>query len=95
MDLARVIGTVVATRRDALLESYRLAVVQPLDQHERPTGNPVVAIDALNRRTGDLVYIVRSGDAMSAHHGDGYMPTDCGIGGLVDTVYIANEEPKR
>ncbi len=88
MDLARVIGTVVATQRDPALMHYRLAMVQPLDDDLQPSGRAVVAIDALNRRTGDLVYIVRSGDAMTAHPGDTLVPTDCAIGGLVDSLTL-------
>jgi ethanolamine utilization protein EutN len=88
MDLARVVGTVVATERDPLLGSYRLAVVQLLDDAGAPKGDPQVAIDALNRREGDLVFLVRSGDAMYAHWQKGDVPTDLAIGGLV-------EEPRR
>jgi ethanolamine utilization protein EutN len=92
MDLARVIGTVVATRRDPAFEHLKLAVVQPLDRNLKASGDPIVAVDALNRTRGDLVYIVRSGDAMFACRMDKLVPTDCAIGGLVDTAHISDPE---
>ncbi len=95
MDLARVIGTVVATQRDPLFEQVKLAVVQPLDDSLEDCGMPVVAIDALNRSNGDIVYLVRSGDAMFAHYTDTNVPTDCAIGGLVDDVNVLLKRGER
>lgn len=88
MDLARVIGTVVATQRDPAFEQLKLVVVQPLDRNLKPTGEAAVALDALGRTRGDLVYLVRSGDAMFACNSPNYVPTDCAIGGLVDEQSI-------
>ncbi|MDX2175278.1 MAG: EutN/CcmL family microcompartment protein [Candidatus Sumerlaeia bacterium] len=86
MDLARVVGTVVATQRDPALAGYKLALVQPLDSALKPVGGPVVALDATNRNRGEIVYLVRSGDAMFAHPGDHLPPVDCAIGGQVDRL---------
>ena len=88
MDLARVIGTVVATRRDPAFEHVKMVVIQPLDSALKPSGDPIVALDALGRGRGDLVYIVRSGDAMFACKLPGYVPTDCAVGGLVDQATL-------
>ncbi len=93
MDLARVIGSVVATQRDPALGGYRLALVQPVDEHLSPVGRPVVALDALNKNVGELVYLVRSGDAMTAHPGDWEAPVDCAIAGMVDRHYV--EESRK
>ncbi len=94
MDLARVIGTVVATQRDEKLGPYQLLIVQPVDENQEPVGKMVVATDTLNRGRGDLVYIVRSGDAMMAHPGEGFIPTDCAIAGLVDDMNVTNVAKK-
>lgn len=89
MDLARVIGTVVATQRDPLFGGLRLVVVQPLNERMEAIGTPAVAIDALSRNFGEVVWLVRSGDAMMAHPGDHYVPTDCAVGGMVDRLDLA------
>ncbi len=91
MDLARVIGNVVATQRDPALGGYRLAIVQPVDSQMVPFGPAVVALDAMNRNIGETVYLARSGDAMSAHPGDWYAPVDCAIVGMVDSIGIKPE----
>lgn len=88
MDLGRVIGTVVATQRDPDFGGYKLVVVQPLNEKLENIGTPLVAIDALGRYHGDIVYLVGSGDAMYAHQGDELLPTDLAIGGLVDRVEL-------
>jgi microcompartment protein CcmK/EutM len=62
--------------------------VQPLDAQLRDVGTPVVAIDALNRLRGDVVYLVRSGDSMFATYSDKNVPTDCAIGGLIDGMHV-------
>ena len=48
MDLAKVIGTVVATRKDPSLEGTRLLIVQPLDEKQNPISDPTVAVDTLH-----------------------------------------------
>jgi ethanolamine utilization protein EutN len=47
MQLARVIGTVVATVKYQGLEGVKFLIVQPLDKHRRPKGEPVVAADGV------------------------------------------------
>lgn len=91
MDMGRIIGTIVATQRDEALGQYRLAIVQPVDGALEPKGEPQIAIDALNRRQGDLVFLVRSGDAMYAHPGEWLVPTDLAIGGLVEHLHMNPE----
>lgn len=88
MDLARVIGSVVATERDPAFGSLRLALVQPLNEARQDSGRPYVAIDAINCNVGEIVFMVRSGDAMMGHPGEDLVPTDAAIGGIVDSVYV-------
>ena len=59
MDLGKVIGTVVATRKDPSLEGTRLLLVQPLDEKYKPIAEPLVAVDTLHDAGVDeIVYIV-------------------------------------
>lgn len=93
MDLARIVGTVVATRKDPPLEGLRLALVVALDARLQPVGEPAVAVDALNLAEGSIVYLVRSGDAAFAHFGDANLPVDCAVAGLVDSVPTLATKP--
>ncbi len=88
MDLAKVIGTVVATRKDPSLEGSRLLIVQPLDEKQNPISEPLVAVDTLNDAgVGEIVYIVTGGDAVSVTPGK-RMPVDVAIVGIVDSISL-------
>jgi len=67
VELGRVTGTVVATTIYQGLEGAHLLIVQPLDRHLKPRGNPVVAADGVRMAgPGDLVAIVASREASLA-----------------------------
>ncbi len=88
MDLAKVMGTVVATRKDPSLEGSRLLIVQPLDEKRNPIAEPTVAVDTLHDAgVGEIVYIVTGGDAVSVIPGK-RMPVDVAIVGLVDSISL-------
>ncbi len=58
MILARVVGTVVATRKDERLVASKLLVARPLDVSGQPDGNYLVAVDTVDAGLGDTVLIV-------------------------------------
>ncbi len=88
MQLARVIGTVVATQKADGLEGVRLLIVQPLDRGQRPTGDPVVAADAVHMAgPGELVYVVAAREAALALP-EPFVPVDHAIVGIVDAVTL-------
>jgi ethanolamine utilization protein EutN len=90
MDLAKVIGTVVATRKDPSLAGTRLLVIQPLDENQNPISDPLVAVDTLNDAgVGEIVYIVTGGDAVSVIPGK-RMPVDVAIVGIVDSLSVTH-----
>jgi len=94
MDIGKVIGTVVATRKDPSLEGTRLLVVQPLDENQNPISEPLVAVDTLqDAGVGEIVYIVTGGDAVGVIPGK-RMPVDVAIVGLVDSLTLL-EEPSK
>lgn len=89
MDLARVIGTVVATEKDPLLVGQKLSILQPLDERLAPVGAPLVATDFGARRgTGEVVFFVRSGDAMPTGPDGTLIPVDAAVVGIVDEVSL-------
>ena len=63
MQLARVIGTVVATVKNDSLEGRKLLVVQSLNADLEPQGKPLVALDAIGAGTGELVFWCRGKEA--------------------------------
>jgi ethanolamine utilization protein EutN len=86
VQLARVIGTVVATVKSPGLEGARFLVVQPLDRHGAPSGSPVVAADAVHMAgPGELVYVVAAREAALAMP-EPFVPVDHAIVGIVDAV---------
>ena len=86
MQLARVIGTVVATQKYTGLQGIKFLIVQPLDKAQQPTGEPVVAADATAQAgPGELVFIVGSREAAQALP-ETFVPVDHAIVGIVDDL---------
>lgn len=94
MQLARVIGTVVATVRYEGLEGVKFHWIQPLDKHQRPQGQAVVAADAIHMvGPGELVYFVASREAAVAMPIE-FVPIDHAIVGIVDAVDLSGDTDK-
>ena len=90
MILAKVVGTVVATRKDERLVSQKLLLAQPLNAKEEPQGGQLVAVDTVEAGGGETVLIVSGSSArMAADLKDS--PVDAAIVGIVDTVEIYSD----
>lgn len=90
MQLAKVIGTVVATQKYEGLAGIKFLVVQPLSKQQQPEGEPVVAADATAQAgPGELVFIVGSREAAQAMPVK-FVPVDHAIVGIVDEVDLAH-----
>jgi ethanolamine utilization protein EutN len=88
MQLARVIGTVVATEKYEGLEGIKFLIVQPLNKHQEAVGEPVVAADATAQAgPGELVFIVGSREAAQALPIK-FVPVDDAVVGIVDDVDV-------
>jgi microcompartment protein CcmK/EutM len=83
MQLARVIGEVVATRKDANLQAIALLLIQPIDADGRDIGRPLVATDSRGAGPGERVFFVRGKEA-SFPFDPGETPTDAAIVGIID-----------
>ncbi len=84
MQLARVIGTVVATVKNDSLEGRKLLIVQSLDAELHPQGKPLVAVDSIGAGKGELVYWCRGKEASFPFKRED-TPTDCTIIAIVDS----------
>lgn len=92
MRLGRVVGTVVASEKVPGLVGVKLLIVQPLDRHQQPEGDAVVAADGVAMAgEGELVYYVSSREAALAMP-EPFVPVDDAIVGLVDAVTLEGEE---
>ena len=83
MQIARVIGDVVMTRKDEQLMGITLLLVQPLTPDRQPAGKPIVAVDAVGAGVGEEVFFVRGKEA-SFPFFPAEPPVDAGIVGIVD-----------
>jgi len=90
MILAKIVGTVVATRKDERLESHKLLVIRPLDTAGKPEGNYLVAVDTVDAGFGETVLIV-SGSSARMASGLKDCPVDAAIVGVVDHVDIPKD----
>ena len=87
MILAKIVGTVVATRKDERLHGSKLLVAQPIDPKGKPQGNHLVAIDTVDAGFGETVLIVSGSSARKAS-GLKDIPVDAAVVGIVDTVTL-------
>ena len=86
MELARVLGTVVATRKAPGLEGVKLLLVRGEDEAGVPFGDPFVACDSTQAGPGDLVSWIGGREAALALP-ETFVPVDATIITIVDHVY--------
>jgi len=83
MQVARVIGHVVATRKDEGLADRTLLVIQPIASTGADAGKPLVAADSVGAGVGERVFFVRGSEA-SFPFLPAVVPSDATIVGIVD-----------
>jgi microcompartment protein CcmK/EutM len=88
MQLARVVGTVVATQKHRTFEGAKLLLVQPLTLDDKPWGTALLAIDTLGAGVHEKVLVVMEGRAAGEALGRTRAPVDAAVVGIVDTVDI-------
>lgn len=85
MFLAKVIGNVVATRKEESLVGTRFMIIQRLDKHENPVGEECIAADFIGAGKGELV-LVGTGSSVRVEEKNQGKPIDMAILGIVDEV---------
>jgi len=83
MELARVIGSVVATAKHSALVGIRLVVLLPQDANGNVTGEAMVGADPLQSGVGDVVSWIGGREAALALPIT-YTPVDCAVVSIVD-----------
>ena len=87
MLIAKVVGTVVATRKDERLLSTKLLVSRPIDPSGKPEGTYLVAVDTVDAGVGETVLIV-SGSSARMASGLKDCPVDAAIVGVIDRIDV-------
>ena len=87
MILAKIVGTVVATRKDERLVSSKLLVARPVDPGGKAEGSYLVAVDTVDAGIGETVLIV-SGSSARMASGMKDCPVDAVIVGIVDSIEV-------
>jgi microcompartment protein CcmK/EutM len=87
MILGRVVGTVVATRKDPRLEGHKLLIVKPVSPDGKEDAGYVVAVDTVSAGARETVILV-SGSSARMAEGCKDKPVDTAIVGIVDSVSL-------
>ena len=96
MFLARVIGSVVSTKKDEAMKGHKLLLLRPLlvDESDpakfRPGSNTLVAVDAMGAGNGELVLFCQGSSARQTT-GMKQLPIDAAVVGIVDSVDVLNK----
>jgi len=89
VQLAKVIGTVVATEKHEALEGVKLLIVQPVTPDGEAKGQPVVAADGTAMAgPGETIFMIGGREAAMVLE-RWFTPVDHGIIGIVDDIYVA------
>ena len=89
MKLGIVVGEVVSTVKIPSICCHKLLQVQIVDEHDRPTGQPIIALDTVGAGEGERVLVVDEGNAASQILGEKQAPVRTLIVGIVDRVDLA------
>ncbi len=87
MFLARIVGRVVATVKDASLAAKTILVVQPIDKQGRDQGAQILALDSVGAGAGEVVYCCRGREASYPWYPN-EVPTETAIIAIVDQVNL-------
>jgi ethanolamine utilization protein EutN len=91
VQIATVVGTLVATQKNEALHGTKLLLVQPQAPDGTPVGAPVLAIDSVGAGVGERVLIVVEGKAAQQALGRQPAAVDAAIVGIIDHVDVPAE----
>lgn len=85
MKLGKIIGKVWATAKDPKLDGLKFYIMQPVNENEENISRPLIAVDTVGSKEGDLVFWVGGAEATLPIPGK-KIPSDASIVGLVDRL---------
>jgi ethanolamine utilization protein EutN len=90
MQIARVVGNVIATQKHRKFEGAKLLLVQPVTLDDQPKGPALLAVDSVGAGVHEKVLVVIEGRAANDALGTRAAPVDAAVIGIIDSV--ATEE---
>ena len=87
MNMGRVVGNIVSTRKDETLIGTKLLITQPLDLWLRPNGSARVMVDTVGAGVGELVLYVSGAASRNAAKRE-KSAIDMAIVGIIDSVDV-------
>jgi microcompartment protein CcmK/EutM len=90
MILAKVMGTVVSTRKETTMEGMKFLLLKPVDLEAKPSASFVVAVDAVGAGVGEMV-LYASGSSARQTEMTKDRPCDAVIMAIVDNWEIGGE----
>ena len=91
MVLGKVIGTLVASRKEQTLEGLKLLVVRACDVDGNPNGALAVAVDAVGAGIGEVVLYCAGSSARQTQVTQN-RPVDATIMAIVDSIAVDGEQ---
>jgi microcompartment protein CcmK/EutM len=88
MQLALVVGTLVATQKHRTFEGAKLLLVQPLNLDDSPRGATLLAVDGVGAGVDERVLVVLEGRAAGEALGQKAAPVDAAIVGIIDRMDV-------
>lgn len=92
MKLARVIGHVVSTIKEASYQDWKLLVVEPMDLAGVPSEDSYLAVDLCQAGIGDHVLVLHEGNSIRALTGNKKGAVDAVAVGVIDHVQSAGRQ---
>jgi microcompartment protein CcmK/EutM len=92
--LAKVLGTVVATEKDAKLQGFKFLMLGLWGHDNKPAGGSVVAVDAVGAGVGEMVLFASGSSARQTAATD-KKPVDAVVMAIVDSWEIEGDEKYR
>jgi ethanolamine utilization protein EutN len=86
MQICKVVGTVVSTKKNRKLDGAKLLLVQPLTLEGEPRGVALIAIDSVGAGVGERVLVVIEGKAAGDALGRKAAAVDAAVIGIVDAI---------
>ena len=88
MQLAKVVGNLVSTHKNAKLKGKKILFVQPIDEKLVPFGDEMVAVDGVGAGVGDIVVILNEGNSARqvTNAKSKYSPIELAVAGIVDSI---------
>jgi ethanolamine utilization protein EutN len=88
VQIARVVGNVIATQKHRKFEGAKLLLVQPVTLDDQPRGPALLAVDSVGAGVHEKVLVVIEGRAANDAIGAKGAPVDAAIIGIIDSVDV-------